>query len=114
MLSFDSTSFPEEPSLVGEDVWGGPEGVRVGDPGGAGRLKPGGGPGGAHQLKPLGDPRYPRDLRYTRDPIVNPGGDGQVKHLLHSFHVQSCRPNFFCNRYSVIIYSKANIQTLRK
>ena len=73
LLSFDSTSFPEEPCLLGEDVWGGPEGVRVGDPGGAGQLKPGGDPGGARQLKPFGDPGYPRDpgdpedLRYPRD-----------------------------------------------
>ena len=52
LLYFDSTFFPEEPCLLGEDVWGGPEGVRAGDPGGAGQLKPGGDPGGARQLKP--------------------------------------------------------------
>ena len=72
LLSFDSTFFPEEPCLLGEDVWGGPEGVRAGDPGGAGQLKPGGDPGGARQLKPLGDPGHPRDSG-------DPGGAGQLK-----------------------------------
>ena len=84
LLYFDSTFFPEEPCLLGEDVWGGPEGVRAGDPGGAGQLKPGGdpggagqlklggGPGGSRQLKPLGDPGHPRDSG-------DPGGAGQLK-----------------------------------
>ena len=40
----------------------------------------------------------------------DPGGARQLNHLL------PCDPDAltFSNRYSVIIYSKANIQTLRK